>query len=1224
MSWEVFLFLVFSAGFIDTKANRCSPRCVSIEEINTLWANEDPKHYWQCDPVDEGVWNPVLRICAPATLFSFRQQTCVDPDDWEDVCMPGNGDGSESDENESGVTDPDDEDSNGSDGDGTDPDDKDPGDNDSDGDGTDPDEENPESEEPDDSKPVEEDSDENNPGQPESDEIISDPCIPRCRTQKEIDTLWAYKDPEHYWQCNPLEEGIWIPILRICAPETLFSFRQQTCVHPSDWEEVCVPGGEDGGESDENESGVTDPDDEDSNGSDGDGTDPDDKDPGDNDSDGDGKDPDEEDPESDEPDPDDDDSNGSDGDGTDPDDKDPGDNDSDGDGTDPDEEDPESEEPDDSKPVEEDSDENNPGHPESDEIISDPCIPRCRTQKEIDTLWAYKDPEHYWQCNPLEEGIWIPILRICAPETLFSFRQQTCVHPSDWEEVCVPGGEDGGESDENESGVTDPDDEDSNGSDGDGTDPDDKDPGDNDSDGDGKDPDEEDPESDEPDPDDDDSNGSDGDGTDPDDKDPGDNDSDGDGTDPDEEDPESEEPDDSKPVEEDSDENNPGHPESDEIISDPCIPRCRTQKEIDTLWAYKDPEHYWQCNPLEEGIWIPILRICAPETLFSFRQQTCVHPSDWEEVCVPGGEDGGESDENESGVTDPDDEDSNGSDGDGTDPDDKDPGDNDSDGDGKDPDEEDPESDEPDPDDDDSNGSDGDGTDPDDKDPGENDSDGDGTDPDEEDPESEEPDDSKPVEEDSDENNPGQPESDEIISDPCIPRCRTQKEIDTLWAFKDPEHYWQCNPLEEGIWIPVLRICAPETIFSFRQQTCVHPSDWEEVCVPGGEDGGESDENESGVTDPDEEDSNGSDEDGTDPDDKDPGDNDSDGDGKDPDEEDPESEEPDPDDDDSNGSDGDGTDPDDKDPGDNDSDDDGTDPDEEDPESEEPDDSTPVEEDSDENNPGQPESDEIISDPCIPRCRTQKEIDTLWAYEDPEHYWQCVPLEEGIWIPVLRICAPETLFSFRQQTCVHPSDWEEICVSRDGISNDSSMCPAPSCHSFDDTRTLWALHDPHFFLECISSNSSDWVLRRTSCAAGTWFNFHVQACVFLEDWKACASQRIDNHEAHADRFTQTACRCASSSIDYGTTNACACSDPLVSDKVICGVPRCQTEQDKRLLWPGSAGNSYYRCVSDGSLVTKAIGLRCPEGRMFDWNLQRCVPWMKGVVSCLVKPVSNRP
>ncbi|XP_055551757.1 uncharacterized protein LOC129734061 [Wyeomyia smithii] len=1067
MDWRAFLLVIFLATLSATEENPCVPRCVTFEEINTLWANENYELYWQCDPVDEDVWVPVLRVCAPETLFSFRQQTCVHPDEWEEVCVPGEGtpdDGDDGDpgdndpgEEDSGETDPGDEDTDDPDDPGdkdpdeSDPDDTDPGETDPDdenSDDKDPDETDPDDKDPDDTDPEDKDPDDTDPNDPEGD---VDPCVPRCETFKKINTLWAHEDPERYWQCDPLEENIWIPVLKICAPETLFSFRQQTCVHPDDWEEVCVPG-----ESTPDDGDDIDPDDEDPDDKDPDETDPGDEDPDDKDPD----DPDDKDPDDpDDKDPDD------------PDDKDPGDADpdetdpGDEDPDDPDDTDPDDKDPDDTDPEDKDPDDTDPDDPESD---VDPCVPRCETFREINTLWAHEDPERYWQCDPLEENIWIPVLRICAPETLFSFRQQTCVHPDDWEEVCVPG-----ESTPDDGDDTDPDDNDPDDEDPDETDPGDEDPDD-------KDPD------------------------DPDDKDPGDEDPD-DPDDKDPDDPDDTDPDDKDPDETDPDDTDPDDPEND---VDPCIPRCETFKEINTLWAHEDPEHYWQCDPLEENVWIPVLRICAPETLFSFRQQTCVHPDDWEEVCVPG-----ESTPDDGEDTDPDDKDPDDEDPDETDPGDEDPDDKDPD----DPDDKDPD----DPDD----------TDPDDKDPGEEDPD----DPDDKDPD--DPDDTDPDDKDPDETDPDDTDPDDPVNDvdPCVPRCETFKEINTLWAHEDPKHYWQCDPLEENVWIPVLRICAPETLFSFRQQTCVHPDDWEEVCVPG-----ESTPDDGEDTDPDDKDP-----DDEHPDETDPGDEDTD----DPDVKDPD-------------------DPDDTDP-------DDTDPDDEDPDDTDPDDTDPDDTDPDDNDPGDDNPDDKDPD--------DKDPDDT----DPDD---------------------ET-----------PDDDEP---------DDENLCPEPACLTFQEINTLWAIPDPNFFLQCRPTDTPRlWVFQEMPCAPGTWFNFRIQVCVFPEDWRPCGGQLSpavpkDIRELTTvddNYFNPIACPCTASD------SYCFCAEgqQQAPKNVTCGVPKCDSDLNRRALWPGSTGDSFYQCVSDETSKPKTIGFHCPLGTLFDYRLQRCIQWTKGIVACSVSLAHDR-
>lgn len=56
-----------------------------------------------------------------------------------------------------------------------------------------------------------------------------------------------------------------------------------------------------------------------------------------------------------------------------------------------------------------------------------------------------------------------------------------------------------------------------------------------------------------------------------------------------------------------------------------------------------------------------------------------------------------------------------------------------------------------------------------------------------------------------------------------------------------------------------------------------------------------------------------------------------------------------------------------------------------------------------------------------PECREHEEFATLWPdFEDSSRYFVCTGYNRF----ESRGCAPGTLFSFQQQTCVHPWAWE--------------------------------------------------------------------------------------------------------------------------------------------------------------------------------------------------------
>ncbi|KAL1383952.1 hypothetical protein pipiens_013098 [Culex pipiens pipiens] len=58
--------------------------CKTYKEVNTLWCHADPTHFCQCRTTAAGTWQEAVMPCARAqTYFSFRRQTCVTVDMWD-------------------------------------------------------------------------------------------------------------------------------------------------------------------------------------------------------------------------------------------------------------------------------------------------------------------------------------------------------------------------------------------------------------------------------------------------------------------------------------------------------------------------------------------------------------------------------------------------------------------------------------------------------------------------------------------------------------------------------------------------------------------------------------------------------------------------------------------------------------------------------------------------------------------------------------------------------------------------------------------------------------------------------------------------------------------------------------------------------------------------------------------------------------------------------------
>uniref|UniRef100_A0A182W4W8 Chitin-binding type-2 domain-containing protein n=1 Tax=Anopheles minimus TaxID=112268 RepID=A0A182W4W8_9DIPT len=78
-----FVVSILGAVMVGTVSTLCpTPRCVTYDEINTLWVDPNPARFLQCRPDVTGGWSLQQMPCAPGTLFSFSRQVCVLPAYW--------------------------------------------------------------------------------------------------------------------------------------------------------------------------------------------------------------------------------------------------------------------------------------------------------------------------------------------------------------------------------------------------------------------------------------------------------------------------------------------------------------------------------------------------------------------------------------------------------------------------------------------------------------------------------------------------------------------------------------------------------------------------------------------------------------------------------------------------------------------------------------------------------------------------------------------------------------------------------------------------------------------------------------------------------------------------------------------------------------------------------------------------------------------------------------
>lgn len=63
--------------------NGCDEPVCECETNTIFYPDRDPYFYWVCVP---GRTSPTLMPCAPGTWFSYKNQVCVDCDEWENPC----------------------------------------------------------------------------------------------------------------------------------------------------------------------------------------------------------------------------------------------------------------------------------------------------------------------------------------------------------------------------------------------------------------------------------------------------------------------------------------------------------------------------------------------------------------------------------------------------------------------------------------------------------------------------------------------------------------------------------------------------------------------------------------------------------------------------------------------------------------------------------------------------------------------------------------------------------------------------------------------------------------------------------------------------------------------------------------------------------------------------------------------------------------------------------
>lgn len=80
------LVAVSFAAHIDIQPvdiNCDEPICADNQTYYPHW---DPWFYYECIPDLDCGWAPIARLCPPGTYFSYKNQSCVSCEEWENPC----------------------------------------------------------------------------------------------------------------------------------------------------------------------------------------------------------------------------------------------------------------------------------------------------------------------------------------------------------------------------------------------------------------------------------------------------------------------------------------------------------------------------------------------------------------------------------------------------------------------------------------------------------------------------------------------------------------------------------------------------------------------------------------------------------------------------------------------------------------------------------------------------------------------------------------------------------------------------------------------------------------------------------------------------------------------------------------------------------------------------------------------------------------------------------
>uniref|UniRef100_A0A336MJN6 CSON000996 protein n=1 Tax=Culicoides sonorensis TaxID=179676 RepID=A0A336MJN6_CULSO len=211
----------------------------------------------------------------------------------------------------------------------------------------------------------------------------------------------------------------------------------------------------------------------------------------------------------------------------------------------------------------------------------------------------------------------------------------------------------------------------------------------------------------------------------------------------------------------------------------------------------------------------------------------------------------------------------------------------------------------------------------------------------------------------------------------------------------------------------------------------------------------------------------------------------------------------------------------------------------------------------------------------IPKCNIKEYRNIKWPTKVSRNYYIC--LQDGDnYIPMMKRCEDSILshFDYFRQECVRANEWNNPC-------NGGTKPPPPTTTTTTTTEIVTTT------TEEITSEASSSTEEPTTEATST-----------TAESTTTPSTTQSTTTPSTTQSTTTPSTTQSTTTQSTTTQA-----PGLPWPVDCDKPKCDTEANRKTLWPGKTPRDYYEC--NGNVAVKK---RCEDNQLshFQYLSQKCV------------------